>query len=94
MKKFLHFLKAIFTPKFRVRMILPNGVKVMVSCNYGDRQVFIDTVNAIFPSISAKWEEWEQEESEKEEKGFQDMYSEKLKESDKKEKVMRDMYYE
>lgn len=72
MKKFLHFLKSIFTPKFRVRMILPNGVRVIVTCNYGEKQVFIDTVKAIFPALSLK----QVEEKEDTAKVVRDMYYE------------------
>lgn len=54
MRKFLAFLHHLFTPKFRVKFITPNGIKVFVSCTYGSEEKFKETVMQIFPFIESE----------------------------------------
>lgn len=51
MKKFISFIRKLFTPKFRIKFITPNGIIVSVTCTYGSEEKFKEMVTNIFPFI-------------------------------------------
>ena len=64
MKKFLNFLAKLFSPKFRIRFTTSAGVRVVVSCDYGNEEQFKKIVCYIFPCIELTETELEKKDGE------------------------------